>query len=567
MTERALFAWIGALLLIAAPAWAQRPSGVQVTPNGQVTLVSKDVGSQRWAIARDEGDGTVTGNVFPLDGSPPQFLWCEETAVAGDSVTLRCLGADPCPLSSCDEGEWAFVNEVDVPFSFFAPPEATSAATVTSATNQPLGSPQPATPAGVQAAPDLEVDLVSKNVGPERWAISRRRSDGMITGNVFLADGGEPQFLWCRQTSGGATLRVSCFGADRCASAPCEDGWTPIADVEIPASFFAPPDSVAEASVVDALLEGLGPDDGGVATILALDRGYILRQIVRAALSSRLLVSGEILRAAGGIEMPTGDPTGVFSTASIQQTGTNDPLDPYEIWGRLVESMGGSSEQESLTILVGLAALGYDAEQLTAAATGVYRPALCGVGTVEDAPCPAGAPVLADADGEFIVPANETVSFVIPEPPCPVGGACGDDPLPWSYSGTLSIAVTLTAPWGSRSLDTPCPIGLVLLEDGTIEGEYQCPTFIRTICPEDGAAGRFEIGSSEIISQVQGKWTRDGRFELDAVTTAVNTPYRGNIDPDELSTVRDLGERSFQNCGVTITGQNFSALEVLRDLD
>lgn len=559
---------LATLVLVAAPAGGQPPSGVQVTPDGEIVLVSKDVGAERWAIARNPSDGTVTGNVFRLDGAPPQFLWCEETASSADTVSLRCLGADPCPLSSCDEGDWALVAEVEVPASFFAPPAGGAAARTSSPGGRTFGASPSSSPAGVQPAPDLAVDLVSKDVGTERWAIRRRRSDGVITGNVFFADGGEPRFVWCRETRGGDVLRVSCFGADRCEAGPCVDAWSPIADVDIPASFFAPPSAVSESDVVDALLEHLGEQEGGVAVLVALDRGYELRQIVRAALSKRLLPSGAIARPAGGVEEPVGDPTGVFSGARVQQVGGDEPLDPDEIWLRLNEATESSSGQESLAVLLGLAALGYDAEQLAAAATGVYTPTLCGVGTPRDSGCLVGAPVLSDGDGEFVEPANESVSFLIPEPLCPLDGGCEDDPLPWSFSGTLSIAVTLTAPWGSRSLDTPCPIGLVLLEDGTIEGEYTCPTFIRTICPDEaGAPGGFVIDSSGLITQVRGTWTPDARFELDAVNTATSTPYRGSFGPDELSTTRDLGERTIENCGVTITGMNFSALETLRDLD
>lgn len=558
---------VGVMVLIATPALGQRPSGVQVTPGGQIVLVSKDVGAERWAIARDTSDGTVTGNVFRVDGAPPQFLWCEEIGQSEDTVALRCLGADACPLASCDEGEWGFVAEVDVPASFFATPAGVASAGAASLGGRVFGGAPASSPAGVQPAPDLEVDMVSKDVGAERWAITRRRSDGMITGNVFFADGGDPQFVWCEQKSGGEVLSVSCLGADRCESAPCDDAWSPIADVDIPASFFAPPDSVSEADVVGALLSHLGEDDGGVAVLLALDRGYALRQIVRGALSDRLLVSGEIVRAAGGVEEPEREPTGIFGTAGILQEGGGEPLDPDAIWQRLVEAMDSSSREQSLTVLLGLAALGYDAEQLALVAAGVYTPGLCGVATEPESGCLAGAPVLVDGDREFVKPANEAVSFLTPEPCAPLDQGCEVDPLPWSFSGTLTIAVTLTAPWGSQPLDTPCPIGLVLLEDGTIEGEYTCPTGVRTICPEDGAPGRFVIGSSDIITQVKGTWTRDGRFQLDAANTAVSQPYVGSFDSEELSTTRDLGERTFQNCGVTITSSNFSALETLRDLD
>src|SRR5262245_1237489 len=58
-----------------------RQSGVQISPDGKRVLISKDVGDERWAITLND-DNTVTGNVFPQDGGPPQFVWCEPAAEA-----------------------------------------------------------------------------------------------------------------------------------------------------------------------------------------------------------------------------------------------------------------------------------------------------------------------------------------------------------------------------------------------------------------------------------------------------------------------------------------------------
>ena len=41
-----------------------RESGIQLTPDGKRVLVSKDVAGQRYAIAMNRDDGSVTGNVF-----------------------------------------------------------------------------------------------------------------------------------------------------------------------------------------------------------------------------------------------------------------------------------------------------------------------------------------------------------------------------------------------------------------------------------------------------------------------------------------------------------------------
>ncbi len=93
---------------------------------------------------------------------------------------------------------------------------------------------------GIQVTPDGKRVLVSKNVGAERWALTRNVSDGSVTGNVFSADGGAPQFVACRETGrSGNGISFRCEGADRCRLAPCaRDEWLFIAEVDLPASFF-----------------------------------------------------------------------------------------------------------------------------------------------------------------------------------------------------------------------------------------------------------------------------------------------------------------------------------------
>jgi hypothetical protein len=65
---------------------------------------------------------------------------------------------------------------------------------------------------GVQLTPDGRRLLVSKDVGAERWAITRNE-DGSVTGNVYRP-AGAPAFLYC-VAEGGEELE--CFGADACA--------------------------------------------------------------------------------------------------------------------------------------------------------------------------------------------------------------------------------------------------------------------------------------------------------------------------------------------------------------
>jgi hypothetical protein len=110
----------------ASPAGAS-PSGVQITPDSKRTLISKDVGDERWAITSNGDDSTVTGNVFRSSGGDPQFVWCQRVSDNGDPnpetvlITFSCSGADRCNASPCSAGDWSFISDVTLPGSFFLP--------------------------------------------------------------------------------------------------------------------------------------------------------------------------------------------------------------------------------------------------------------------------------------------------------------------------------------------------------------------------------------------------------------------------------------------------------------
>ncbi len=130
---------IAALLLTPIVAAAQS-RGMQITPDSRRILVNKDIGSERWAITQNQDDATVTGNVFQSGGGAPAFIFCEPN---GDA--LRCFGTSACSTA--------------------------------------LGQ------RGIQTTPDGKRILVNKDVGTERWAISRNQDDGTVTGNVFQSGG------------------------------------------------------------------------------------------------------------------------------------------------------------------------------------------------------------------------------------------------------------------------------------------------------------------------------------------------------------------------------------------
>lgn len=109
--------------LLVAPAFAQAQSGVQWTRERDATLVSKDVGAERWAITYRLSDGRVTGNVFRTDGGPSSFLDCTRTSVTDTEATFDCYGANACAEAPCPESQYTLIaTGITLPISFFFPP-------------------------------------------------------------------------------------------------------------------------------------------------------------------------------------------------------------------------------------------------------------------------------------------------------------------------------------------------------------------------------------------------------------------------------------------------------------
>ena len=117
----ALAAVLTVTLLLPTAALAQRESGVQITPDTKRVLISKDVSGQRWAITRNLDDETVTGNVYPTDGSAPTFVWCQRMGGTGTEIDYSCSGAGVCSAAPCDASAWGFIANVTLPAEFFEP--------------------------------------------------------------------------------------------------------------------------------------------------------------------------------------------------------------------------------------------------------------------------------------------------------------------------------------------------------------------------------------------------------------------------------------------------------------
>lgn len=165
---------------------------------------------------------------------------------------------------------------------------------------------------GVQITPDGKRTLASKDVGDQRWAITRDLQDGTVTGNVFYPGGGAASFVWCERAAdglaGAGEIALSCYGADSCPAAPCSaDGWSFIATVTLPSAFFEPPPAVdpdAVPTTRDELFAYL--QDGGY-------RGFARESAVHASAgphggSVLTFVNGALERslAAGSATHPKG---------------------------------------------------------------------------------------------------------------------------------------------------------------------------------------------------------------------------------------------------------------------
>lgn len=238
-----------AALVGLVQAQGSRESGLQITPDELRTLVSKDVSTERWAITRNEDDLTVTGNVFFPDGGDPLFVFCEQTGTEGADLLLSCSSADVCAAAPCGGEQWTPLADVTLPVSFFLPvnePDeaqlAEAFADVASAASEFERTTGVARESGLQITPDEERTLLSKDVGAERWAITRNHEDGSVTGNVFFPSGGPPIFIYCEETGReGADLVFDCFSSDACPVTPCPgDQWELLASVALAESFFLP---------------------------------------------------------------------------------------------------------------------------------------------------------------------------------------------------------------------------------------------------------------------------------------------------------------------------------------
>jgi hypothetical protein len=82
------------------------------------------VNGQRWSIARNADDLTVTGNVYSTDGRDPQFVHCTFQGSSDSSpavLSYACSVADRCVAGGCPLSDWTYFADVSLPETFFEP--------------------------------------------------------------------------------------------------------------------------------------------------------------------------------------------------------------------------------------------------------------------------------------------------------------------------------------------------------------------------------------------------------------------------------------------------------------
>jgi outer membrane protein assembly factor BamB len=249
VSVRAPLLSLAMVALLATTADAQ--SGLQITPDGKRTVVSKDVGGERWSIARS--GASVSGNVYHPEGDDPQFVSCDELAREGSELSFACSGSDRCTSAPCPPSAWTALGEVSLPESFFEPSGGAPTAAAQDAA-RPAAEPAGG---GMQVLPDRSATLVNRDRGSERWSIARFADDESVTGIVYIGDAEQVRFVWCEQLDvADGEIDLRCSGADSCRSGPCTpDQWTLIGEVTVPESFFAPPQSAAISPENAASLE------------------------------------------------------------------------------------------------------------------------------------------------------------------------------------------------------------------------------------------------------------------------------------------------------------------------
>lgn len=211
-------------------------------------------------------------------------------------------------------------NAADFVCADDATPTNNAGESITVAASTPCGGGERAS--GIQVTPDGGV-LVNKDVGDQRWTITRNILT--YTGNVFLADGGDPLFLYCRQQGeDDENLLLSCSGAGSCSETSCPE-FEFIADVTLPESFFTPPTDIGP--LAGSIQEAVRRASPGSAAAAAAATGRALGGVRASGIQitpdgERILINKDVGDQRWSIKRDLGNLT---VTGNIFQLDGGDP--------------------------------------------------------------------------------------------------------------------------------------------------------------------------------------------------------------------------------------------------
>jgi len=234
----------------------------------------------------------------------------------GNPTTLVAEGHSLVRVSETDD------NAADFACADTATPTNNAGQTVEVPASTPC---EGARASGIQLTPDEQGVLVNKDVGDQRWTITRNLDDLTVTGNVFSAGGGDPLFLFCvQQDQSGDDLELRCSGADSCSETSCP-AFAFIADVTLPLSFFTPP--VDTAPIVARIGAAIASARG--AAIATPPAGHALGVAARASgiqitpNNERVLINKDVTDQRWSITRNLNDLT---VTGNVFLPGGGDPL-------------------------------------------------------------------------------------------------------------------------------------------------------------------------------------------------------------------------------------------------
>ncbi|MEZ5116732.1 MAG: hypothetical protein R2737_10730 [Candidatus Nanopelagicales bacterium] len=206
--------------------------------------------------------------------------------------------------------------------------------------------------------------------------------------------------------------------------------------VPVPSGGASLPGASSGQQALDSLVAGFGDESTATGVVLlAADRGYVLPQIVEAAVAGRLTADGQVQGADGVTVPPDGAASDLLvddlaavrvDPASLRTDRSTWPVS--EVVRRLEES---GRDHGPLILVLGLLDSGYDAEQITLA--------LMADGATRFDERSFGYQLL-DAEGGVVVPAGPSLGImrealadvlgITPEPPGSATGSGGTATTP-----------------------------------------------------------------------------------------------------------------------------------------